>query len=219
MSVATIKRKVQEAGGWLRLFNAVAPELDEALAAHLRRATDHVACPVHGGRHGDGFRLFPDADATGGSVCNSCGLHSDGIATLSWLWRCSTTEVLRRLGEALDGGMRGLVRRSRAAPGLRAAAVPVAASSTIEDARARRAVYGLYAAGLPLAHPAATLGRAYLRSRGLDPRRIGAEADLRFHPAVHAYDKAGTFLGTHPGLLAGFRAPDGALVTLQRTYL
>ncbi|WP_442758780.1 primase-helicase zinc-binding domain-containing protein [Shewanella halifaxensis] len=49
-------------GQWLQVLAALVPELDAAIARKGR----HVACPVHGGR--DGFRLFKDAEYTGGGV-------------------------------------------------------------------------------------------------------------------------------------------------------
>lgn len=223
MSVATIKRLIIEQGGWLRLYEAIAPELDAAVDAHRRRVSEHVTCPVHGtrraGNRGDGFRLFGDADATGGAVCNTCGLKSDGLAVLAWLWRCSTAEVLRRVGQAIDSGMPSR-RRTAFAPlaGETVRRVDRRASDA-EDAARLRAVHGLYEAGLPLDHPDAAIGRRYLAIRGLDPRRFLGDADLRFHPSLHAYDRQGHWLGSHPGLLAAFRLPSGRLVTLQRTYL
>lgn len=61
-------------GRWFAYFEACVPDLDEAITDH----GSHVPCPMHGGS--DGFRLFEDADMTGGGVCNSCGAYSDGIA-------------------------------------------------------------------------------------------------------------------------------------------
>jgi len=215
MSVATIKAAVLRQGGWLRLFDAVAPELAPAVTAHRRRASAHVSCPVHGSRHGargDGFRLFADADQTGGGVCNSCGQRSDGIALLAWLWQASTADVLRRLGPVLEG----------AAPSTPIVARPqasVALPDPADAARAWRAVRGLFTAALPLHHPDAGLARRYLEGRALRLRPFLAEADIRFHPALFAADERGASLGRHPGLLAGFRAPDGRVLTLQRTFL
>ena len=56
------------AGRWLDLLGALAPALENA----LHRVGRHVPCPVHGGT--DGFRLFRDADLTGGGVCNTCAV-------------------------------------------------------------------------------------------------------------------------------------------------
>ena len=66
-------------GQWLQVLAALVPELDAAIARKGR----HVACPVHGGR--DGFRLFKDAEYTGGGVCNTCGIFHDGFELLSWI--------------------------------------------------------------------------------------------------------------------------------------
>jgi Uncharacterized protein conserved in bacteria len=218
VSVATIKQAILEQGGWLRLFEAVAPELQHAVTAHRRRVSAHVSCPVHGsrrGERGDGFRLFADADRTGGGVCNSCGQKSDGIGLLSWVWGVSTTDVLRRLGQVLDGA--SPPRRSASLP--RPVIAEPAAPDPAQEARAWRALHGLFAAALPLSHADAGLARCYLQGRGLRPRPLLAEPDLRFHPFLYATDEDGNSLGRHPGLLAAFRAPDGRLLTLQRTFL
>ena len=52
-------------GLWLDVLGALAQPLIPA----LRRPGRHVPCPVHGGT--DGFRLFRDADQTGGGVTSN----------------------------------------------------------------------------------------------------------------------------------------------------
>jgi P4 family phage/plasmid primase-like protien len=49
----------------------------------------------------DGFRVFPDFDKSGGSVCNQCGKHSDGFATIGWLTGQRFPEVLKLVGSLL----------------------------------------------------------------------------------------------------------------------
>ncbi|CAI8817436.1 primase-helicase zinc-binding domain-containing protein [Methylocaldum szegediense] len=66
-------------GAWVAILGDLAPELEAALA----RPGRHVPCPVHGGR--DGFRLYPDAEKTGGGICNTCGAYPDGFSLLMWL--------------------------------------------------------------------------------------------------------------------------------------
>lgn len=239
MGIAEVKAQVLQQGGWVQLYQRLAPELDAAVAAHHRSRSAHVACPVHGskrGERGDGFRLFEDASQTGGAVCNSCGIFSDGFAVLAWLWNARTPEVLRRVGEAVDraSGAGPSLPRRRPAP----AAAPAAGSSghanaPISDSPAaaagersdgdssrRRAMVGLFEAALPLGHPAAEPGRQYLRSRGLPVSRlIGETGTLRFHPALLVPDEAGGAVRRHPGVLAAFRAGGGEIVTLQRVFL
>jgi putative DNA primase/helicase len=223
MSIASLRKRILDEGGWLQVFAAVAPELEDAIAAHRRRSTSHVPCPVHGSRRGDrgdGFRLFDDANQTGGVVCNSCGHQSDGFSTLSWLWRVPVTEVLRRLGRALDLEMERNVPRARKGasrrPMSRSADDLTAYSASAETQR--RTMRRLYEDSLPLGHRDASLGRLYLESRGLCERAFRACPDLTFHPSLLLFDDQGQWR-RHPGILAAFRDPGGEIVTLQRTYL
>jgi hypothetical protein len=75
-------------GRWLDVLGGLAPALTPALL----RPGRHVPCPVHGGT--DGFRLFRDADQTGGGVCNTCGTFHDGFALLMWVNRWTFPDVL-----------------------------------------------------------------------------------------------------------------------------
>jgi hypothetical protein len=72
---------------WEEILYVLAPELHEALNKYQSSAP-HVSCPVHGGS--DGFRLFKDANGSGGGVCNSCGFFSDGFKLLTWIYRSRT---------------------------------------------------------------------------------------------------------------------------------
>ncbi|WP_440588624.1 hypothetical protein, partial [Enterococcus faecium] len=45
-------------GRWFEIFRTLAPELNDA----IQKCPNHVLDPVHGGKNGDGFRLFKDAD-------------------------------------------------------------------------------------------------------------------------------------------------------------
>ena len=87
MSLSAGEVKAAACGHWDFVFDALAPELREA----MNRPGKHGSCPHHGGK--DGFRLFKEYRETGASVCNTCGMHSDGLATLSWLrgWDFPTT--------------------------------------------------------------------------------------------------------------------------------
>jgi P4 family phage/plasmid primase-like protien len=49
----------------------------------------------------DAFRVFDDFEKTGGTVCNQCGKHGDGFATLQWLTGRSFPEVVELVGSLL----------------------------------------------------------------------------------------------------------------------
>ena len=80
--------KIAAQGMWDSILRSLAPQLREA----LERPGHHVPCPVHGGK--DGYRTFPDVAETGGGVCNTCGVHADGFATLMWASGMNFKEAL-----------------------------------------------------------------------------------------------------------------------------
>lgn len=83
-------------GRWIEILFALAPGLHQAIAQFPR----HVPCPVHGGI--DGFRLFNDAPANGGGVCNTCGYKASGFALIAWAngitWYDAVCQVDQFLG-------------------------------------------------------------------------------------------------------------------------
>lgn len=85
-------------GHWLAIFNhLVGDQLHDAIA----RPGRHVRCPVHGGKHGDAFRLFKDVHRTGGAICNTCGPRHDGFELLMWLNGWSFDTCLKAVGDAV----------------------------------------------------------------------------------------------------------------------
>jgi putative DNA primase/helicase len=203
-------REVREiaAGRWLDLLGALAPGLESA----LDRVGRHVPCPVHGGS--DGFRLFRNADQTGGGVCNTCGTFPDGFALLMWVNRWSFPEALRSVAHALD-----------------LAAEPVPEPRAVPSHRRRperdresviEAINRVWQQSLdPTDRRAAPL-RTYLSRRGLSGSRLDGEV-VRFHPALCYWqrndrDEAELFR-RFPAMLALVTGADGMLMTVHRTYL
>jgi hypothetical protein len=86
-------------GRWGGILSALAPQLQPA----LDRVGHHVSCPVHGGK--DGYRVFNDVDDSGGGVCNTCGVHPDGFATLMWVSGMDFKEALKSVAEYLRVGI------------------------------------------------------------------------------------------------------------------
>ncbi|EIC23936.1 DUF7146 domain-containing protein [Thiorhodovibrio frisius] len=212
---ATVRQAVQGAG-WLTILNELAgPVLDAA----LQRPGRHVPCPVHGGHQGDGFRLFPDVDRSGGGICATCGPYPDGFALLCWLFGWSFPEALSRVAGVLGltGGTLSpwrptLIARPR---------VRVSACEQHPN-QARAQLRRLWNESLPPGHPGSDVLRRYLVLRGLgdadfDPRVI------RFHPELPYWSTAEkgrpVCLGRFPAMLALVSAADGSAMTLHRTYL
>ncbi len=83
---------------WLGIVGRLAPSLEQALA----RPGRHVPCPVHGGR--DGFRVFKDANESGGGICNTCGAFHDGFALLMWANNWAFRDALEAGTTRTDNG-------------------------------------------------------------------------------------------------------------------
>lgn len=188
-------------GRWGGILNALAPKLQPA----LERVGHHVSCPIHGGK--DGYRVFSDVDESGGSVCNTCGVHPDGIATLMWVTGMDFKEVLRSVSDYLQLGVartptvrRTIIRQDR---------------SEDDEEKSRQALNRVWSESIPLAHRDAEPARLYLARRGIAIRQ---PETLRLHPSL-AYYQERKKVGTFPVILAMVQGPDGEAITIHRTYL
>ncbi len=204
------------AGRWLQILADLAPELETALS----RVGRHVPCPVHGGK--DGFRLFPDAETTGGGVCNTCDTFSDGFALLGWLKNWRFPEVLASVAGALQlsgsDARKKVVRVSSPV-----AQVPVRLyqyRSEEEDKKLCARRDDLWSESIPVTHQQALVAQRYLMRRKLPVRYAGTlHQALRFHSKVPYFDEEGKITGHYPTLLCNVSDMDGNMVTLHRTYL
>lgn len=188
-------------GRWGGILGALAPQLQAGID-HIGR---HVPCPVHGGK--DGFRVFRDADETGGSVCNTCGINSDGIATLMWAndWRYST--ALKSVADYLRVG----ARPARSARKV-AKAEPAAAEN---DERLRQSLNRVWNESLPISNREVEPAKLYLARRGIS---ISPPEALRFHRALAYYD-GGERIGEFPAIIGLVSGAQGDSVTIHRIYL
>lgn len=208
-------RAACQRAGWCAVLNHLAGDW---LAAALARPGRHVACPVHGGIHGDGFRLFADVETTGGGICATCGAFADGFALLQWLFGWSFPQTLERVAEVLrldpDQGACALSWTTAASNMSRRISVPTRqrSSTTLER---------LWSQALAPDHPDATVLQRYLAGRGLQGAALTPEA-LRLHPALPYWrrDTQRPVLGGRfPAMLALIRTPSGETISLHRTYL
>ncbi len=199
----------QAAGRWLDLLGALAPALEPALS----RVGRHVACPIHGGT--DGFRLFRDADLTGGGVCNTCGTFPDGFALLIWVNRWSFPEALWAVAQALG------LDESRCA-GPRGIPKPRPRPPERDRESVIEALNRVWRQSLAPTDPRAGPLRAYLRRRGLSDTRLDGEV-VRFHPALGYWQgnnrNEADLIGRFPAMVALVTGADGTPVTVHRTYL
>lgn len=194
-------------GRWAQIYGSIL-EFKDALASAGKNR--HVECPVCKRKR---FRLFKDYQDTGGGIC-TCSDYPDGFMLLRAVWNYGPTdtyELFKRVAETLGGEHSSLppvVERPKPAP-------------RKLDQRALSALQLVHGQLLPISHPSAGPMRAYLTSRGIDPR--GCPPDLMFHPALDYSEQQedGSYkdLGKHPAMVAVVRTVKGAIVTLHRTYL
>ncbi|MBC8737270.1 zinc-binding protein [Paraburkholderia sp. UCT31] len=198
MTFEELKGKV--AGQWPFIFQALAPQLKEAMEAN----GTHVACPVHGGK--DGFRFFKDWQETGGGYCNSCLGKGSGFAMLAWVNNYSGADAVREVAQWYRG--------DSSAPAVTYRPPPPPAKKK-DPAKARADLYRVWKDTRPLQGTAAEL---YLEKRGIWKQNI--PKSLRFHRGLSYWDnEKKEDMGTFPCLVAPMMNKDGTLIAIHRTYL
>jgi len=96
MKIDAGELKEKLTGRWLSVIQS----LDSRFSG--METKKHYPCPVHGGR--DGFRLFDNVEDTGGAVCNTCGVFTDGLALLQWSSGQDFRETLIRVNDLVSDG-------------------------------------------------------------------------------------------------------------------
>jgi len=194
-------------GSWLSVLDSLAPELERAILKPGR----HIGCPVHGGK--DGFKLFRDADISGGGICNTCGAKPDGFSLLMWLrgWRFpdALMAVANVLGLSTDEHHQSPVVAQRP--------VFTKPKFTADDDRIKEILRTVWQESKSVHHPDAEPVRLYLQSRGLD-NMIPNWPSIRFHPRMQYRDEDGKLIGKYPAILALVER-DSEAITIHRTFL
>ncbi|MDO8941067.1 MAG: primase-helicase zinc-binding domain-containing protein [Methylicorpusculum sp.] len=206
VSIHSTQVKTAVNGAWLRVLSDLAPELSPATA----KPGKHVPCPVHGGK--DGFRLFRDANESGGGICNTCGSKPDGFSLLMWLRDWTFPEVLAAVAELV-----GVKVIDRPIPSARHQRQTQPKRARPNDQQIMTACHVMWRDALSIDHPKALPVRLYLQGRGLDPS-MTAWPSLRFHPSLSYIDVDHKWLGNFPALLALVEKGNES-ITLHRTYL
>lgn len=195
-------------GHWLSLLCHLAPALTEA----VERCPRHVPCPVHGGR--DGFRLYKNADETGGGICNSCGPYPDGFALLAWVNGWTLPETLQAVANHI-GISKDEIKLN---PPPKLPSTNYIARQEKATQLKREALRSVWRSLIPLTDDRASPVRQYLSNRGLSACFAHLPSDLFYHPELE-YWQDGQSYGYYPALVAVVRGSGGAEVTLHRTYL
>lgn len=192
-----LKRRMQHR--WLSAFNSLAPSLSEAVS----KLGENVPCPITGGT--DGFRLFRDADLTGGGVKQSERVIPEGIDMLMWVNDWTFPEAYDALLEWLDG------KPVQAGP-------VYTAKPKVQDETALRAwLNRIWAESLPLNSTMSYPARAYFSYRRIAKAAL-ASSDIRFHPNLN-YKVKGVLVGTFPAVVCLVRNNNGKAVGIHRTFI
>lgn len=201
--------KAAARGRWLGILENLAPALDPALG----RIGRHVACPVHRGNNGDGFRLFRDVAESGGGICNTCGAKPNGLDLLQWVngW------TFRETVEAVAGYLGLSARTPSLAP--RASYVPARPKFKRSDGQLRETLRRIWRECISVTHPAAETARRYLHRRGLSAKQLSEVSAVRFHPELIYRDEEGRQTGVFPALVCLITDAAGRPATLHRIYL
>ncbi len=198
-------------GQWLQILAALVPELDAAIARKGR----HVACPVHGGC--DGFRLFKDAEYTGGGVCNTCGIFHDGFELLSWINGWNFAQSIEAIGQVLGIQPGQIQAPTRLIP---SNAVDWKAKKQEEDKAIIYRLNQTWGETFSLADTRAQPVWNYMHRRGIVIRlRPEWDSVLRYHPNLPYHDEDGLFIDSYPALLGKIVTQQGRSATFHRIYL
>lgn len=194
-------------GSWLSVLDSLAPELERAILKPGR----HIGCPVHGGK--DGFKLFRDADISGGGICNSCGAKPDGFSLLMWLRGWSFPNALTAVANVL-----GLsTNAADQSPVVPRKPVFAKSKSASDDGRLKAILRTVWLESKSVHHPDAEPVRLYLQSRGLDGW-LPNWPSIRFHSKMQYRDENSNLIGHYPAMLALVEKGNEA-ITIHRTFL
>lgn len=191
-------------GNWLTVLDRLAPEIRNA----IEKPGIHIGCPVHTGR--DGFRLFRDANVSGGGVCNTCGPKPDGFALLMWLKDWTFPEALSAVADIFMIPSNTTVTKPKVN-------VTVKPKSMPDDRRIISVLRKTWMESKSIHHSAAEPVRLYLQSRGLDTM-IPDWPSIRFHPRMPYRNEDGKLIGYYPAILALVERGNEA-ITIHRTFL
>ena len=197
-------------GAWLSILDSLAPEIKTAVENPGKR---HIACPVHGGK--DGFRLFRDADISGGGICNTCGSKPDGFSLLMWLRDWSFPDALMAVANVL--GISTYKSHQKPIVVRKPILLKLNPKLIVEDEKLKARLQTVWQESKSIRDPEAEPVRLYLQSRGLDDW-LPDWPSLRFHPNMQYRDEDGKVIGYFPAMLALVEKGND-LITIHRIFL
>ncbi len=234
----TVRELLEAAANrWPEIYSRLAPQFREAI--EYAGGSRHVLCPVHGGEHGDAFRMFRDWQTSGGCVCNTCGEFPTGLTSLIWVNGWGHDRAVEEIAAVLgidQPRKRGRPPKAKAIAQTEPIAATTAAAKPstnghagkhqsntnhaqqIEISRVREQLAQRWQSAIP------DKGRiaAYLNHRGLTlplPPSLKLVESLTYYDADPADPKRQIPAGQYPAMLAQVMHPTLGLVAIHRTYL
>ena len=194
--------KEKMSGYWLNAFSVLAP----ALRHSIKKLGQNVPCPIDGGT--DGFRLFKDANETGGGVKQSERVIPEGIDMLMWVNNWSFTQTFDELEGWLNGSP------IHALPVIHIPKVKV----VVDETNLRKWLNRIWGDSLSLDQHMSYPARAYFGYRHISQAALAA-SDVRYHPNLTYKDTNGKILGKFGAVLCLVRNNEGNPVSIHRTFI
>jgi hypothetical protein len=218
--ISTESVRTAARGKWIsQIFPALCGgQLDDAMKVwNPRGSGGHVACPVHGGRNGDAFRLFPDADQSGGGICNSCGAKTDGFEMLLFLFDMPKARFFEL--KMMVAGVLGLVDGVEPAPVVKRLQA-ASAYPKRDDEKIKHDLNTVWDQTIGIGAEDAEPARKWAAYRKLPVDLWAAnEGVVRFHPSLSYYDRQlKRHIGDFPAICCLF-FHEGRPFTIHRTYI
>lgn len=220
ITFADVKTHVDDTCGWRYVFERLAGDI--LAPAMQAKRNIHVDCPMpsHGGK--DDFRFMDGWDQpgyrAGKSICSCQPKGIDGFNLLHELGLYSSLrDALFAVADASGFTEEALAPKANPQP---RNARPVSKGPdpnwTESKAKGRAKLYArIWNEAVRIDHPAAFIGRQYLKSRGLD--LPGVLPNVRFHPNMQVRTQEG--VSHWPALLFDISQPNGVRAGLHRIFL
>jgi phage/plasmid primase-like uncharacterized protein len=209
-------------GRWIEILSSLAPSLGKAVDNFSGKYSSNSRefCPVHGGKSGEAFTLFKDADQTGGGVCNSCGTQSDGISLLMWIHNWSFRETLENVADCLDieCTINRPIRKTHTFK------PPVLSAKQLADAAKLIAKRDkIIGETVPINHWSAKPAQRYFSRRGLNDLNI-IKKEVKFHKGLKSWCKlkgSNKFKdeGVFPCIISIIRNDKGLIMNIHKTFI
>mgnify|MGYP003385784880 CR=1 FL=1 len=216
----------QAKGNWVNILAQICgQELGTAVDNFSGKYTksSRYFCPVHGGKSGEAFTLFKDADESGGGVCNSCGDFPDGVKLIMWIKGWEFRPTLEAIADALNidnsSGSLPVMERKKYVP-------KGPTEKELNDAKRLISKRDQIISGcVPLNHSSALPARRYFARRGLT--KLGMlGGQVLFHASLESWVEVKTknsiewkSEGYYPAIVSIVRNSNGEVLNIHRTFI